>query len=368
VAVLRARVKTLQPNSIATIEQEGFLSRDDRRGPAHDGPTARRRARQHGLQVSVPEPPRWLEIIAVRGHGRDAPEPWPAQTSSAHTNLHAVISAGGAVPFARREIARDWRILGRQDGGIPHGGLHLQRSVRRMADIACDIGESEGNALSGWESIFCGVTDYIAFCEKGLLRRKREAVDGVSDETEPPGIGLDVHHASDVLPRQAVDELPDGFQAGAPQRFGPIRIRHDRRLGVGGKPGYSRSGHPTCRLRQRAALCSRSVPATSGTDRRKRRQGGLLVGHGILQLRKLSRHVVELIDVAPPQGRAQERNGQGYARDDPSPWDRRPWLRSSRRRRREGLEQQRPYLSGNTVGLGIDAGHQCPTQLRELLT
>src|SRR5690348_1433831 len=149
-AVLWTRVKTLQPNSIAAVEQEGFLSSDYRRGPAHDRSTARRRACQHGLQVPVPEPPRRLEIFAVRGHGRDAPERWPmAPPGSAHTNLHAVVGAGGAVPFASREIARDRRILDRQDGRVTHGGLHLQRSVRRMADIASDIGESERNALSG---------------------------------------------------------------------------------------------------------------------------------------------------------------------------------------------------------------------------
>jgi hypothetical protein len=97
-AVRRARVETLQPDPVTAVEEKVLLGRDHRPRPTHDRAPAGIGARQHGLHVSVPEPPGRLEIVAVYVHGHDAPERSP------HPNLHAVVGAGGTVPFTGREI------------------------------------------------------------------------------------------------------------------------------------------------------------------------------------------------------------------------------------------------------------------------
>ena len=107
-------MKALQANAIATVEQNRLLRGDNGGRPPRDRATTRARAGQHGLQVSVSEPPRRLEVVAV-DHGEGVPE------CSVHPYLDAIIGAGGTVPFTGREIAREWGI------GDGHG--------RRITDL-----------------------------------------------------------------------------------------------------------------------------------------------------------------------------------------------------------------------------------------
>ena len=57
--------EALQANTIPTVEQNRLCHRDDRRRPPRDRAATRARTGQHGLEVSVSEPPGRLEVVAV---------------------------------------------------------------------------------------------------------------------------------------------------------------------------------------------------------------------------------------------------------------------------------------------------------------
>ena len=107
-------MKALQANAISAVEQNRLPGSDNRRRPTRDRAPTRARARQHGLQVSIAEPPGRLEVGAVFDHGGGIPE------CSAHPYLHAIIGVGRPVPFAGREIARERGILHRHGRRIAH--------------------------------------------------------------------------------------------------------------------------------------------------------------------------------------------------------------------------------------------------------
>ena len=112
-------MKALQANAVPAIQQNRLLRRDNRGCTPGDRTPTRTRAGQHGLQVSVAEPPGWREIVAVYDHGGGIPE------RSAHSYFDAIICDGCAVPFASGEIARWRRVLDGKDRRIPHPRLHL---------------------------------------------------------------------------------------------------------------------------------------------------------------------------------------------------------------------------------------------------
>jgi hypothetical protein len=64
-ALFRTRMKALQANFIATIEQNCLSGSDHWRRAMLDRATADSRAGQHGLQMPVLQPSRGLEIVAA---------------------------------------------------------------------------------------------------------------------------------------------------------------------------------------------------------------------------------------------------------------------------------------------------------------
>jgi hypothetical protein len=142
-ALGRTGMETLQANAIPAVQEDRLRGRYDRRRPARDRTPTGVRAREHGLQVLVAEPPGWRKVVAVDDHGEDIPG------RSAHPYLDAIIGSGCVVPFASGEVAPLRGILRGKDRGIPHRRLHLECSVRRMANVAGEIGESERGMLRG---------------------------------------------------------------------------------------------------------------------------------------------------------------------------------------------------------------------------
>ena len=164
-----AGVKTLQADAVTAIEQDRLLGGDQGRRATRDRSPSCARTCEHRLQVFVPEPPRWLEIGAVIDHGGTAPKRLGAcrtcaammrrpqagfSNRLAHANFDAVVDASCAIPLSRGEIARDGRVLDRNEPRIAHGRLDLQRSVGRMADVASEVGECERGMLRGRQGIF----------------------------------------------------------------------------------------------------------------------------------------------------------------------------------------------------------------------
>ena len=136
-------MEALQANAVPAVEQDLFLRRNHWGRPPRDRAPTGARTGQHGLQVSVTEPPWWRKVVAVDNHGGDIPE------RSAHSYLDAIICAGRAVPLAGGEIAGRRGVLDGKDRWVAHHRLDLQRSVRRMTDVASEIGESERRVLRG---------------------------------------------------------------------------------------------------------------------------------------------------------------------------------------------------------------------------
>jgi hypothetical protein len=99
-ALGRTGMKALQANAVTAVQQNRLLHRHNGGGPPRDRAPTGARAGQHGLQVSVSEPPWWRKVVAVDDHGGDIPE------RSAHSYLDAIICGGCAVPLAGGEIAR----------------------------------------------------------------------------------------------------------------------------------------------------------------------------------------------------------------------------------------------------------------------